>query len=137
MPYTYRTRVRYAECDKQGVVFNANYMVYMDDASEVWASSLSPSGNYIDLGWDWMVVKSTIEWQGSAAHGETLTVEVGVVRYGSTSLDFGYVGTVEGRPVFTARSTFVSIAPGTSEKMATPENVKALLGAAQDWDVPG
>jgi acyl-CoA thioester hydrolase len=136
MAYTYETRVRYGECDQQGVVFNSNYMVYMDDAAERWASSLAPSGNFLDLGWDWMVVKSIIEWQGSARHGEILTIEVAVVRYGNTSLDFGFVGTVAGRPVFRARNTCVSIRPGTTEKCVTPEHVRALLGEAAALDVP-
>jgi len=137
MPYTYRTRVRYGECDKQGVVFNPNYMVYMDDAAEVWISSLTPSGNFLDLGWDWMVVRALIDWQGSARHADTLAIEVGIVRYGSTSFDIGYVGTVDGHAVFKARSTCVSIKAGTSEKMVTPEHVRKLLGPAQTWDVPG
>ena len=136
MPYTYQTRVRYGECDQQGVVFNPNYMVYMDDATEVWVSSLSATGNFLDLGWDWMVVKSTIEWQTPARHGDSLTIEVGIVRYGSTSLDIGYVGTVGGRPVFTARSTCVSVKAGTTQKIVTPPDIKALLGEAQPWDVP-
>jgi acyl-CoA thioester hydrolase len=137
MPYTYRTRVRYGECDQQGVVFNPNYMAYMDDAGENWVSNLSPTGNFLDLDWDWMLVKTTIEWQGSARSGETLTIEVGVVRYGTTSLDLGYIGTVDGRPVFRARSTCVSIKPGTYDKIPTPERVKALLGPPETWAVPG
>ncbi len=94
MPYIHHIRVRYGECDQQGVVFNPNYMVYMDDAGENWVSSLAPSGNFLDLGWDWMVVRSVIEWQAPAHHGETLSIDVAIVRYGSTSFEIGYVGTV-------------------------------------------
>ena len=137
MAYTYRTRVRYGECDQQGVVFNPNYMVYMDDAAENWASSLAPSGNFLDLGWDWMVVKTVIEWQSPARHADLLTIAVGVVRYGTTSLDLGYIGTVDGRPVFTARNVCVSVTVGTTTKSPTPDTVKALLGPAQAWEVPG
>lgn len=136
MPYIHRLRVRYGECDQQGVVFNPNYMVYMDDAGEVWVSSLSPTGNFLDLGWDWMVVRSTIEWQSPAHHGDTLSIEVGIVRYGSTSFEIGYIGTVAGRPVFKARSTCVSVKAGTTEKFVTPAHIKQLLGPEQDWELP-
>ena len=136
MPYTHRLRVRYGECDQQGVVFNPNYMVYMDDAGEVWVSSLSPSGNFLDLGWDWMVVRSVIEWQAPAYHGEMLVIEVGIVRYGATSFEVGYIGSVGQRAVFKARSTCVSVKAGTTDKFVTPERIKELLGPVQHWELP-
>lgn len=136
MSYRYQTRVRYGECDQQGVVFNANYMVYMDDASEQWISSLAPDGNFKSLDWDWMVVRSVLEWQGPAHFGETLTIEVGVVRYGNTSFDVGFVGTVAGRPVFTARTTCVSVTPVTLVKCPIPPHVREKLGPATEMAVP-
>lgn len=118
------------------MVFNPNYMVYMDDAGENWVSSLAPSGNFLDLGRDWVVVRSTIEWQAPAHHGETLSINVAIVRYGSTSFDIGYIGKVGARAVFKARSTCVSVKVGMAEKFVTPDHIKALLGPAQIWDVP-
>lgn len=137
MSFRYRTRVRYGECDQQGVVFNANYMVYMDDAAEQWISSLAPDGNFKSLDWDWMVVRSVLEWKAPAHHGDTLEIEVGVVRYGSTSFDLGYIGTVGGKPVFTARSVCVSVMPVTLEKCLVPSIIKTKLGPAVDLAVPG
>ena len=32
-PFTHRIRVRYAEVDGQGVVFNAHWLTYFDEAS--------------------------------------------------------------------------------------------------------
>ena len=136
MSFHYRTRVRYGECDQQGVVFNANYMVYMDDAGEQWISSLAPDGNFKSLNWDWMVVRSVLEWQAPAHHGDVLDVEVGIVRYGTTSFDVGYVGTVAGRPVFAARSVCVSVVPVTLEKCPIPAPIKASLGPVTALDVP-
>lgn len=136
MSYRYQTRVRYGECDQQGVVFNANYMVYMDDASEQWISSLAPDGNFKSLDWDWMVVRSVLEWQAPAHFGDTLTVEVGIVRYGTTSFDIGYVGSVAGRPVFTARAVCVSVTPITLEKCPVPAHMREKLGPAMAMEVP-
>lgn len=136
MSYRYQTRIRYGECDQQGVVFNANYMVYMDDACEQWISSLAPDGDFRSLDWDWMVVRSVLEWQGPAHFAETLSVAVGVVRYGNTSFDVGFVGTVEGRPVFTARTTCVSVTPVTLVKSPIPAHVREKLGPAEAMEVP-
>jgi acyl-CoA thioester hydrolase len=136
MSFRHQLRVRYGECDQQGVVFNANYMAYVDDATEVWISSVAPGGDYHGLGWDWMVVRSVIEWQGPARNGETIDIEVAIVRYGSSSFDLGFVGTVGTRAVFKARTVCVSVTPVTLDKIATPARVRELLGPAEPWDVP-
>ena len=36
MTVVWSSPVRYGECDQQGVVFNAHYMAYCDDASDRW-----------------------------------------------------------------------------------------------------
>ncbi len=136
MPYRHELRVRYGECDQQGVVFNANYMAYMDDATEVWTRGFCPGGDYRALGWEWMVVRSAIEWQSSARNAEVLTLDVAVVRYGRTSFDFGFVGSVADRPVFRARTVCVSVTPVTLEKMSMPAVVRENFGPAETWDVP-
>lgn len=136
MSYQHQIRVRYGECDQQGVVFNAHYLAYMDDATEVWIRGFSQSGDYREFGWEWMVVRAAIDWQGSARSTDILTVEVGIVRYGETSFDFGFIGSVANGIVFKARSVCVSVRAVTLEKIATPARVRALLGPVVDWDVP-
>ena len=36
MPYVHTLRVRFGECDPQGIVFNANYLAYVDVAFTEW-----------------------------------------------------------------------------------------------------
>ena len=36
VPYRHPVRIRYGECDMQKVVFNANYLAYIDDATDTW-----------------------------------------------------------------------------------------------------
>lgn len=136
MPFRHRIRIRYGECDQQGVAFNAHYMAYMDDAAEVWTRGLCPNGDYRELGWEWMVVRSVIEWQSSARNADLLDIDVGIVRWGKTSFDFGFLGTIAERAVFTGRTVCVSVAPVTLAKIATPDHVRTLLGTALPWDVP-
>ncbi|MCB1746959.1 MAG: acyl-CoA thioesterase [Gammaproteobacteria bacterium] len=136
MSFRHQIRVRYGECDQQGVAFNAHYMAWMDDATEVWVRGISPGGDYHAFDWEWMVVKSVIEWQSSARTADLLDIDVGVVRWGRSSFDFGFVGCVAGRPVFSGRTVAVSVKPVTLAKMDTPAAVRELLGPALDWDVP-
>jgi acyl-CoA thioester hydrolase len=136
MSYRHQIRVRYGECDQQGVVFNAHYMAYMDDATEVWTRGLCPTGDYRELGWEWMVVRSVIDWQSSARNGDVLDIDIAVVRWGRSSFDFGLIGSVEGRAVFKGRTVCVSVQPVTLAKMDTPEHVRAMFGTTSDWDIP-
>ena len=44
-----------------------------------------------------------------------LDVDCGVARWGRTSFDVAYRGTVDGAPVFTAVITYVCVVPGTKD----------------------
>ena len=42
-PFVHELRVRYGECDPQGIVFNANYLLYFDVAfTEMWRAAVGP-----------------------------------------------------------------------------------------------
>ena len=125
-PYVHRIRVRYGECDMQRVVFNANYLAYCDDAVEQWLSTRGV--NVFDIGWDFMLKKATIEWDGVATVHEQLDIEVGVARWGNTSFDVLFAGRVGDRPVFRCTITYVGVRIGTRETMPPPPEVRALLG---------
>ena len=125
--YVHRIRVRYGEVDMQRVVFNAHYLAYCDDAVESW---LQHQGVKVtELGWDFMLVKAGVEWQGSATVHDVVDIEVGVSRWGNTSFDVGFVGTVRGEPVFTATITYVGVEYGTRTPMAAPPRARELMDA--------
>ena len=84
MPYRHPVRIRYGECDMQKVVFNANYLAYIDDATDTWMRTAL--GEFETTGFDFMVKKVTIEWQSAARFGELLELELDVTRWGTTLL---------------------------------------------------
>ena len=127
MSYVHSIRVRYGEVDMQRVVFNAHYMAYCDDAVERWLAAKGV--NVFDIGWDFMLKKTVLEWQGSATVHETLDIAVEVARWGNTSFDVLFTGTVASRPVFTNTTTYVGVKLGTLETMPPPEDVKRTLSA--------
>jgi acyl-CoA thioester hydrolase len=128
--YRHTLRVRYGEVDQQGVVFNAHYLAYMDDALENWLATLGDLRR--DHGWEMMLKKSTVEWQGSVGHGDHLDIDMGVVSWGRTSWTMGYLGTCRGQPVFTGEVVYVSVKLGANTAMETPAAVRAALGDAVD-----
>lgn len=128
MTYVHRVRVRYGEVDMQRVVFNAHYLAYCDDAVECWLQVLGVQVN--DVGWDFMLKKAAIEWQGTASVHEMLDIAVETTRWGNTSFDVTFTGTVGDRPVFTNLITYVGVKVGTLETMPPPNEVKRILSGS-------
>ena len=136
MSYRHQIRVRYGECDMQGVVYFANYLIYADDAMETWLRDSSPDGDYRNFGWEMMAVRAAVEWHSSVSIGHVVDIDVGVVRYGTKSYDLGSVITYDGCPVFSSRVTYVSVEPGSLAPIETPDSVKAIFGEVVEMDLP-
>ena len=111
----------------QKVVFNANYLAYCDDAVENWLQSVGLH-DITGYGWDFMLKKATIEWAGAATVHDHLDIAVAASRWGNTSFDVGFDGSVDGRPVFSCTITYVGVKAGTRETMPPPAEVRSLLG---------
>jgi acyl-CoA thioester hydrolase len=126
-PHRHDIRVRYGEVDIQGVVFNAHYLAYCDDASDTWFRSLA--WKPAEHGWDVVVKRVVLEWQGPAGLGEVISIAVEVVRWGTTSFDGGFTGAVADRPVFTATITYVGVDYGTQQPTSVPDSFRAAATA--------
>jgi YbgC/YbaW family acyl-CoA thioester hydrolase len=83
-------RVRWAEIDRQGVVFNAHYFLYFDVAiAEYWrAIGFDYPAALEPLGSDVFAVKATAEFHGSARYDELIEVCCRCGRIGRSSLSF-------------------------------------------------
>lgn len=126
MTFVHELRVRYGECDMQGVVFNANYLAYIDDALDLWFAAELGSSGFGD-GFDCMVKKATLEWSSPARRGEVLRLAPRVTRWGTTSFDVEVDGSVGERPVVAATIVYVSVVPGGTEPCPVPDPVRAAL----------
>jgi len=118
--------VRYAECDQQGVVFNAHYLTYADEAStEWWASVGLPWDDLITRGGEAMVRASTLEWSSSARWGDTVSVDAAMDRLGTSSLTVRFTIRAGTRECCTVLTTYVWVTP--EGPAPWPEDVRALL----------
>lgn len=85
--HTHRIRVRYGECDPQGVVFNAHYFAYFDVAlTELWRAALGGYATMMDEGVDLVVAEATARYKAPARFDDELDLEVEVARVGTTSM---------------------------------------------------
>jgi acyl-CoA thioester hydrolase len=123
--FVHHIPVRYGEIDMQGVVFNAHYLAYCDDAVEHWMRHCGVRAAETD--WDFMLRRATVEWSGSAGLDDVIDIAVGVDRWGTTSFDVGFHGQVGERPVFDAVITYVGVVRGTTQTMAPPADIRAAL----------
>jgi acyl-CoA thioester hydrolase len=84
-------RVRWAEVDKQAVVFNAHYLLYCDVCiTEYWrAIGVRYPDDFVQQGGDLFVRKTTIEYLWSAYYDDELEICGRIARLGVTSMNFG------------------------------------------------
>lgn len=109
----------------QGVVFNAHYLAYVDDVMCQWIESVL--GPLADSGFDYMVVKATIEWSAPARYGDTLVLRPAVSRWGTSSFDATIHAAIGDRPVFVCTLACVSVTPGTHTPCPVPVRLRSSL----------
>jgi acyl-CoA thioester hydrolase len=128
--FVHHLRPRYAEVDVQGVVFNAHWLTYFDDASTRFFEwmGFEPAVAFV-RDFDVMVVKATLEWEGPAHFDDDVAITVLPTRVGTASFDVTYRASVEGVPTCTGVITYVSVVPGTFDSTPIPDVLREKLVA--------
>ncbi len=87
-PFTHEFRVRFVECDGQGVVFNSHYLAYVDlGITELWREAFdSGYTGMLERGFDVVVGEARLRFLGSARFDDLLRIEVAVSQLGTTSI---------------------------------------------------
>jgi acyl-CoA thioester hydrolase len=129
-PYIYRLRVRYSECDQQGVVFNAHYFAYFDDAlTEVWRDVVVPYGDMVRSGVDVVVAEARARFRAPARFDDEIELRWWVTRLGNTAMSTR-IDVMRGEELLVQgdlRHVFVHA--GTSDKREIPPDYRAKLEA--------
>ena len=127
-PFVHHVRPRYAEIDAQGVVFNAHWLTYFDEACTRWFDTMGfePKESFF-RDFDLMLVKAVLEWQGPAGFDDVVDIVVETARLGKSSFDVRYTATVEGQPACVGTVTYVSVKPGTHESAPIPDVLRERL----------
>ena len=126
MPPVWSSPVRFVECDQQGIVFNAHYLVWADEAVNTWWVRRGVDWAAVNArGIDYVVVASALEWRSSARYGDTVEVDADLEKLGRTSLTLRFVIRVGERECCVVRTTYVCTTSGTSSPW--PEEIRALV----------
>jgi acyl-CoA thioester hydrolase len=128
VPFVYPMRVRFHECDPQGVVFNAHYFTYFDVAlTEMWRAAFGSYQTVVEQGTDVVVVEAAATYRASARFDEEIEVELGVARLGTTSMTTAAAVRRDGELLVEGRLVHVFVDPATMAKQAIPEHIRAGL----------
>jgi acyl-CoA thioester hydrolase len=128
VPEVWSAPVRFVECDQQGVVFNAHYLTWTDEAVNAWwAAAGLPWGALEAWGMEYFVKASSLDWISSARYGDTVAVDAELEQLGRTSLTLVFSVRVGEQVCCTVRTTYVATADGRPTPW--PDEVRARLGA--------
>jgi acyl-CoA thioester hydrolase len=128
--FYHQLRVRFAETDMQGIVFNGNYLTYYDVA---WTEYFRALGlqwkDLIDMGADTVLARTEMEFKAPARFDEVLEVYTRVSRIGNASVTFEFeiYGQGDERLIGAASSLYVCIDPQTLRPVRVPEALRAAL----------
>jgi acyl-CoA thioester hydrolase len=126
------TRVRWADVDMQGIVFNPNYLVYADNAMTEYMRAVGfpyPQA-LLPFGADIFAVGSQIDFRASARFDDELKVGARVERIGRTSFRFRIAAFRDEELLADVRTTYVCATPGeTRSTLAVPQRFVAVVEA--------
>ena len=134
-PFVHHLRVRYAECDPQGVLFNAHYLAYIDHTvTELWRAAYGGYQTMLDRGVDIVVAEVRMRFLGSARFDDELELEAVVTHIGTTSLTSTHrFRRADGELLLDAEIRHVFIDRATAVKAPMPDWVREGL---QPWFTP-
>jgi acyl-CoA thioester hydrolase len=128
VPFVHALRVRYAECDVQGVVFNAHYLAYFDlSMTELWRAAFGGYQAMLDRDVDMVVAEAQLRFQGPARFDQELRLEVGIVRMGNTSILSRHQISHGEQPVVKGTLAHVLVDRQTLRKTPIPDWTRAGL----------
>ena len=120
--FSFPKRVRYAECDPQGIVFNSRYLEYLDiGVTEYWRAvgiyALSPTG----MGPDFHVARNLVEYKKPVLMDEMIDICLRCRRIGNSSMIVDYE--IHGAGADDLRAVGEQVAVNVAEARGAPAPV--------------
>jgi acyl-CoA thioester hydrolase len=119
---TWSAPVRYAEVDQQGVVFNAHYLLYCDEAMGAFCIERGLT-DFVQLV---RLVTSTLTWSGPAHWRDLIEVDVQCTKVGRTSATLAFEVRAGGRPCCHVETVYV-YADAAGVPREIPDDVRGAL----------
>jgi len=128
-------KIRYSDCDPQGIVFNGNYARYWDDALTDWFETSGLGGEGLGgTGVDVVTARIEMDFRASAGLGDTLQTDIAVERVGNTSMTLTFTTSrlSDDTVVTEGREVLVFVDREDFRPTQVPDEVKNKLGGNPD-----
>jgi acyl-CoA thioester hydrolase len=130
-PFRHRLRVRWSECDLQGVVFYPHYLAYLDHTvTELWREAVGPYTEMIPQhGVDMVVAEASLRYRASARFDDELEISATIARIGDSSITTAFTieRTADGALLTEGELRHVFVNPADLTKSTMPAPVRAGL----------
>jgi acyl-CoA thioester hydrolase len=137
-PLVHRLRVRYGECDVQGVVFNAHYLNYFDTSmTELWRAAYGSYQAMLDRGVDMVLAEARVRFLRPARFDDELELAVLVTHLGRTSFGTRHTADRDGELIAECELRHVLVDRGTGTKTPLPDWLRHGLAPWIVSDGPG
>ena len=134
-------RVRWQECDAQGIAFNGSYLGWLEIAQAEYFRNLGFSIYRVAAAgyFDSAVAKVTIEYKAPVRVDEMLDLRARVARIGNTSLAlevaiFPEGGAPDDAPLTTIEAIYVGFYADTGRTRRVPDSIRGLV---ENWESAG
>lgn len=132
MIFTHRLRIRYSECDAQGIVFNGHYLFYLDVAlTEWWREAFGSYAAVVEQGFDVVLAEATLRYRSGARFDELLDISIEVANLGNTSLTIAATFRTDDRLIAEGEARHVFVDPETMVKKPMSDDIRATLAQYQ------
>lgn len=123
-------RVRYAETDQSGIVYNANYLIWFElgRGEWFWQQGRDYHRDVESRGFSWPVIEAALRFLAPAYYGDRVTVRAWIQELQSRALTIGYeVLNAETKQILSTGWTKHVNVDKTGRVRAIPEDLRALL----------
>jgi acyl-CoA thioester hydrolase len=121
-PFVLPLRVRFGECDPQGIVFNAHYLAYCDVAmTELWRASGCPWQEMQARDVDVVLAEANVRFRSPARADDVLELRTSVTGFGTTSIHVATDIVRDGELLSEVRMRHVCLAMPAWEKTPVPQ----------------
>jgi acyl-CoA thioester hydrolase len=124
-PFVHRLRVRFVECDMQGIVFNAHYVTWMDIAhTELWRAAVGPLADFQRTGLDFVTAEVACRYLSPARFDDEVDIVVRLDPLTTTSMTSHHTVTRDGTTLAEGRVRHVCVSTATMAKAPWPDAIR-------------
>jgi acyl-CoA thioester hydrolase len=130
-------KVRFAETDAQGVVWNGHYLTYFDVAMTEYLRAMGLAYQQaVGEGLEFVLARFAIDYRAPAGFDDPIDIHTGITRIGNSSITFGFEMTNADNDLLLTRgeAVYVVLDRRTDTPTRVPERFRELAGKFEGRD---